>query len=54
MAETYRHPKRHQRKFREGRKRIPTRRGSVCGLRNRLNRLETLDKVQQEPEYNKK
>ena len=53
MAETYKHPKRHQGRFREGRKRTPIYRGSVCGLRSRLNRLGTLDKAQQELEYNR-
>ena len=53
MAEIYRYPKRHQRKSREGRKRTPMYRGSVCGLRSRLNRLGTLNKVQQKLEYNR-
>ena len=54
MVETYGYPKRHQGRSREGRKQIPIYRGSVCGLRNRLNRLGTLDKAQQELEYNKR
>ena len=45
MAETYGHPKRHQGKFKEGKKRTPTCRGSVCGLKSRPNRLGTLNKV---------
>ena len=54
MAETYGYPKRHQKRFREGRKQIPTYRGSVYGLKSRLNHLGTLDKAQQELEYNKR
>ena len=54
MVETYRYPKRHQRKSREERKQIPTYRGSVCSLKSRLNCLRTLDKAQQELKYNKK
>ena len=53
MAETYRYPKRHQRRSREGKKRTPIYRGSVCGLRSRPNYLGTLDKAQQELEYSK-
>ena len=53
MAETYRYPKRYQRRFKEERKQTPMRRGSVCGLRSRLSRLGTLDKAQQELKYSK-
>ena len=53
MVETCGHPKRHQGRFREGRKQTPMYRGSAYGLRSRLNRLGTLDKAQQEPEYSK-
>ena len=53
MAETCGYPKRYQRRSREGKKRIFTHRGSAYGLRSRLNRPETLNKVQQELEYNK-
>ena len=53
MAETCRYPKRHQGRSKEGRKRIPMRRGSMCSLKSRLNHLRTLDKAQQELEYNK-
>jgi hypothetical protein len=45
IAETYRYPKRYQGRPREGRGRIPTRRGSAYGLIGRINRLETLGKV---------
>ena len=54
MVETYRYPKRHQRRFKEGRKQTPIYRGSVCSLKSRLNYLGTLNKAQQELEYNKK
>ena len=54
MAETYKHSKRHQEKSRKGRKRTPIYRGSVCGLRSRLNHLKTLNKAQQELKYNRK
>ena len=54
MAETYKYPKRHQGRSRKGRKRTPTYRGSICGLRSRLNCLGTLDKAQQELEYSRK
>ena len=54
MVETYKYPKRHQRRSRKGRKQTPICRGNVCGLRSRLNRLGTLDKAQQELKYNKK
>ena len=53
MAETYGHSKKHQGRFREGRKRTPIYRGSAYGLRSRPNRLGTLDKAQQEPEYSR-
>ena len=53
MAETCGHPKRHQGRSREGRKQTPTHRGSVYGLKSRLNCLGTLNKAQQELEYNK-
>ena len=53
MVETYRYPKRHQGRSKEERKQIPTYRGSACGLKSRPNCLGTLDKAQQEPEYNK-
>ena len=53
MTETYRYPKRHEGRSREGRKQIPIYRGSACGLRSRLNYLGTLDKVQQELKYNR-
>ena len=46
MAETCGYPKRHQRRFREGRRYIPTRRGSACGLIGRINCLGTLGKTQ--------
>ena len=53
MAETYKHPKKHQGRSREGRKQISTHRGSACGLRSRPNYLGTLNKAQQELEYSK-
>ena len=53
MAETHGYFKRHQGKFKEGRKQIPIYRGSVYSLRSRLNCLETLNKTQQELEYSK-
>ena len=53
MVETCGYPKRHQGRSKKGRKQIPTYRGSMCGLRNRPNRLGIIDKVQQELEYNK-
>ena len=53
MAETHRYSKRHRGRFREGKKQTPTCRGSVYGLKSRLNRLGTLDKAQQELKYNK-
>jgi hypothetical protein len=46
MAETYRHPKRHQGRLREGRGQTLTRRGSACGLIGRTNHLGTLVKAQ--------
>ena len=46
MAETYGYPKRHQRRFREGRKYTPTRRGSTRGLIGRINNSGTLGKTQ--------
>ena len=45
MVETYRYPKRHQGRPREGRGRIPTRRGSAYSLIGRINRLGTLGKA---------
>ena len=54
MAETYRYPKRHQGRFKEERKQTPTYRGSVYGLKSKLNRPGTLDKAQQELEYSKR
>ena len=45
MAETYRHPKRHQGRSREGRRHTPTRRSSIYGLIGRINRLRTLSKT---------
>ena len=54
IAETYGYPKRHQGRFKKGRKQTPIYRGSVCGLRSRLNYLGTLNKAQQELEYSKK
>ena len=53
MVETRGYPKRHQGRFREGKKQTLIYRGSVCGLRSRLNCLGTLDKAQQELEYNR-
>ena len=53
MAETCKYPKRYQGRSREGRKQTPMYRGSACGLRSRPNHLETLNKAQQELEYNK-
>ena len=53
MAETYGHPKRYQGKSKERRKQTPIYKGSICGLRSRLNHLRTLDKTQQELEYSK-
>ena len=53
MAETYRYPKRHQGRFKEGRKQTPMYKGSMYGLKSRLNYLGTLDKAQQELKYNK-
>ena len=46
MAETRGYFKRHQGRFKEGRRRIPTRRSSVCGLIGRTDRLGTIDKAQ--------
>ena len=46
MAETCGYPKRHQGRPREGRGRTPTRRGSTCGLRGRINHSGTLVKAQ--------
>ena len=54
MVETCGYPKRHQKRFREGRKQTPIYRGSAYGLKSRLNCLETLDKAQQELKYNKR
>ena len=54
MAETHGYSKRHQRRSKKGRKQTPMYRGSVCGLKIRLNCLGILDKVQQELEYNKR
>ena len=45
MAETYRYPKRHQGRFREGRRQILTYRGSVYGLIGKTDCLEIIDKV---------
>ena len=45
MAETCKYPKRHQGRFREGRRRIPTRRGSACSLTGKTNCLGTLGKI---------
>ena len=53
MAKTYKYPKRHQGRSKKGRKQILIYRGSVCGLRSRPNHLGTLNKAQQELEYNK-
>ena len=53
MVETCKYPKRHQGRFKEGRKQIPIYKGSACGLRSRLNRLGTLDKAQQELKYSR-
>ena len=53
MAETCGHPKRHQGRSKEGRKRTPTRRGSVYGLIGRTNYLGTLGKTQQELKYSR-
>ena len=46
MAKTYKYPKRHQERPKEERRQTPTRRGSMCGLIGRTNRLGTLVKVQ--------
>ena len=46
MAETCGYPKRHQGRSREGRRRIPTHRGSVCGLIGKTDCLGTIDKAQ--------
>ena len=46
IVETYRYPKRHQGRFREGRGYIPTRKGNMCGPTGRTNCLGTLDKTQ--------
>ena len=46
MVETYRYPKRHQGRPKEGRRQTPIYRGSACGLRGRTNYLETLIKAQ--------
>ena len=46
IAETYRHPKRHQGRFREGRRHTPTYKSSICGLIGRTNYLGTLSKTQ--------
>ena len=46
MAETYKYLKRHQGRPREERGGIPTHRGSMCGLRGRINYLGTLVKAQ--------
>ena len=45
MAETRGYPKRHQGRFREGRKQIPIYRGSMCGLIGRTDRLGTINKT---------
>ena len=45
MVKTYRYPKRHQGRFKEGRRCIPTRIGSIYSLIGRINRLGTLVKV---------
>ena len=45
MAETCGYPKRHSGRSREGKKQTPTRRGSVCGLIGRTDRLGTIDKA---------
>ena len=46
MVETYRYPKRHQEKPKEGRGQTPIHKGSICGLKSRTNYLGTLVKVQ--------
>ena len=45
IVKTYRHPKRHQGRSREGRRHIPMYKGSMCGLIGRINRLGTLGKT---------
>ena len=45
MVETCRHPKRHQGRSREGRRRTLTHRGSTCSLIGRTNCLGTLGKT---------
>ena len=45
MVETYKYPKKHRGRFREGRKQTPIYRGSMYSLRSRLNHPGTLDKV---------
>ena len=46
IAETYRHPKRHQGRSKEGRRHTPTHKSSIYGLTGRINRLKTLGKTQ--------
>ena len=45
IAETYRHFKRHQGRFKEGRRHTPTRKDSACGLIGRTNHSGTLGKT---------
>jgi len=45
MAKTYRPPKRHQKRSREGREQLPTYWGSVCGPAGWLSRQRALDKI---------
>ena len=46
IIKTYRYPKRHQGRPREGKRQTPTRKGSICGLIGRTNCLGTLSKTQ--------
>ena len=46
MAEIYKYPKRHQGRSREGRRRTPTYKGSICGLTGRTDCSGTIDKAQ--------
>ena len=45
IAETCGYPKRHQGRSREGRRRTPTHKGSICGPIGRIDRSRTMDKA---------
>ena len=46
MVKTYKYPKRHQGRLREGRGQTPTRRGNTYSLKGRTNHSGTLVKIQ--------